>query len=183
MTDARSAPGEPADGLAQRLRRHVRVLAGEIGERHVWRPAALHAAADYVRAAFVETGHSVHMHSYRVYDVECANLEIVIPGTSVNRQIVLAGAHYDTVQGSPGADDNASGVAAVIEIARALRGLRPLRSVKLVAFVNEESPFVFFGEMGSKVYAQAARRRGDDIRMMLFFEMLGCYSTVPGSQD
>jgi Zn-dependent M28 family amino/carboxypeptidase len=95
----------------------------------------------------------------------------------------VVGAHYDTVPGSPGADDNASGVAALLELARLLRGCRRARTIRLVAFVNEEPPFFYWGEMGSTVYARAARSRGDDIRVMLSLEMLGCYSDVPGSQN
>jgi Zn-dependent M28 family amino/carboxypeptidase len=86
------------------------------------------------------------------------------------------------VPGSPGADDNASGVAALIELARAARETRPARTIRLVAFVNEEPPFFYFGDMGSQIYAHAARQRGDDIRFMLSLEMLGCYSDRPGSQ-
>jgi Iap family predicted aminopeptidase len=166
--------------LEARLRRHVAVLAGDVGERNVWRPAALHAAADYVRGELGAFGLDVGAQAYEAYGVRCENLEVAIPGRC--DEVVLAGAHYDTVPGSPGADDNASGVAGLIEIARALAGLRPERTVKLVAFVNEEAPFFYFGEMGSKVYARAARRRGDDIRVMLSLEMLGCYSSAPRSQ-
>ncbi|MEX2240485.1 MAG: M20/M25/M40 family metallo-hydrolase [Burkholderiales bacterium] len=168
--------------IEERLRRHVQTLAGEIGERHVWRPRALHAAADYVRGEFESLGFAVAPQAYEVYGVRCENLEVTIPGSSRASEIVLAGAHYDTVEGSPGADDNASGVAGLIEIARALRGSHPERTLKLVAFVNEEAPFFYFGEMGSKVYARAARKRGDDIRVMLSLEMLGCYRDEPGSQ-
>ena len=167
---------------AQRLRRHVEWLAGAIGQRNVWRPEALAAAATYVRGEFVALGLAVAAQRYRALGVECDNLEVVLPGGMARDEIVLAGAHYDTVRGSPGADDNASGVAALIEIARALRGARLARTVKLVAFVNEESPFFYWGEMGSKVYARAARRRGDAIRVMLSLEMLGWYDPVPGSQ-
>ena len=168
--------------LEQRLRRHVERLAGEIGERNVWRPQALRAAADYIEAELSAQGHAVQAQSYEARGVRCRNLEVVVPGGARASEIVLAGAHYDSVAGSPGADDNASGVAGLIEIARALRPLRPARTVKLVAFVNEEPPFFHFGEMGSEVYAEAARRRGDDIRVMLSLEMLGCYSEAPGSQ-
>jgi Zn-dependent M28 family amino/carboxypeptidase len=73
-------------------------------------------------------------------------------------------------------------VAAVLELARLLRASKPARTIRLVAFVNEEPPFFFWGEMGSRVYARAARRRGDDIRVMLSLEMLGCYSDEPESQ-
>ena len=166
----------------ERLRRHVRTLAAEIGERHVWRPQALHAAADYIRGELAALGYPVAPQAYEVHGVRCENLEVTIPGGARASEIVLAGAHYDTVEGSPGADDNASGVAGLIEIARLLRGARPQRTLKLVAFVNEEAPFFYFGEMGSKVYARAARARGDDIRIMLSLEMLGCYRDAPGSQ-
>jgi len=171
-----------ADECAARLRRHVHALAGEIGERNVWRPVALAAAAGYIRGEFEALGYSVAAQTYRVNDIDCDNLEVVIPGAAKPAEIILVGAHYDTVAGSPGADDNASGVAGVLELARLLRDARPARTVKLVAFVNEEPPFFFWGEMGSKVYAQAARRRGDDIRLMLSLEMLGCYSDMPRSQ-
>ncbi|HUJ86390.1 MAG TPA: M28 family peptidase [Burkholderiales bacterium] len=167
---------------AERLRRHVEWLAGGIGERNVWRPDALAAAAAYIKGEFDALGLEVGAQRYHVLDVDCENLEVVLTGRSSPGEIVLAGAHYDTVRGSPGADDNASGVAALIEIARALRGARLARTVKLVAFVNEEPPFFYWGEMGSKVYARAARRRGDDIRVMLSLEMLGCYDDAPDSQ-
>ena len=168
--------------LSARLRRHVEWLAGCIGERNVWRPAALAAAAAYIRGEFEALGYEVGAQRYRVAEVDCDNLEVVLTGNAARREIVLVGAHYDTVEGSPGADDNASGVAALIELARALRGVRLARTVKLVAFVNEEPPFFYWGEMGSKVYAREARRRGDDIRVMLSLEMLGCFDDAPGSQ-
>ena len=168
--------------LSARLRRHVERLAGSIGERHVWRPAALRAAAAYIRGELEALGCEVVAQRYRVAELDCDNLEAELPGEAARAEIIVVGAHYDTVQGSPGADDNASGVAALIEIARALRGARLARTVKLVAFVNEEPPFFYWGEMGSKVYALAARRRGDDVRVMLSLEMLGCYDDAPGSQ-
>ena len=165
-----------------RLRRHVEVLAGDIGERHVWRPESLRAAAEYVRAQWSSLGFKVEAQSYETHGLRCDNLEVAVPGSTRASEIIVVGAHYDTVVGSPGADDNASGVAGLIEIAGALRNLDLQRTVKLVAFVNEEPPFFYFGQMGSKVYAQAARRRGDDIRAMLSLEMLGFYSDEPGSQ-
>ncbi len=180
-----SAPSERdprSEALADRLRQHVWKLAGDIGERNVGRPEALRAAADFIRAEFAALGHEVAAQSYSAGGVDCENLEVGIPGRTRPGEIIVVGAHYDTVEGSPGADDNASGVAGLIEIARLLREEAMSRTVKLVAFVNEEAPFFYFGEMGSKVYARAARRRGDDIRAMLSLEMLGCYSEVRGSQ-
>lgn len=164
------------------LRRHVGTLAGEIGERHVGRPVALAAAERYIARELTDLGYVVVAQRYAAEGVDCANLEVVIPGASVPSEIVVVGAHYDTVPGSPGADDNASAVAALLEIARALADARPARTLKLVAFVNEEAPFHFRREMGSSVYARAARRRGDEIRAMFSLEMLGCYDDSPGSQ-
>jgi Zn-dependent M28 family amino/carboxypeptidase len=175
--------GNGGELLERRLRRHVAVLAGEIGERHVWRPSALQAAAHYVSAEFSSLGYQVVPQAYQARGVRCENLEVTVKGAAHPGEIIVVGAHYDTVAGSPGADDNASGVAGVIEIARALAQLRLARTVKLVAFVNEEPPFFYFGEMGSKVYAEGARARGDDIRVMLSLEMLGCYSNAPRSQS
>jgi Zn-dependent M28 family amino/carboxypeptidase len=174
---------DPSDNeLAARLRRHVERLAGAIGERSVRRPGSLQAAADYIYEEWTAQGHAVAAQGYRSHGQECRNLEITLPGRQRPEEIVLAGAHYDTVDGSPGADDNASGVAALIELGRLLREAGSARTLRLVAFVNEEPPFFFFGEMGSKVYARAARARGDDIRLMLSLEMLGFYDRTPGSQ-
>ncbi|HEX6998572.1 MAG TPA: M20/M25/M40 family metallo-hydrolase [Gammaproteobacteria bacterium] len=168
--------------LADRLREHVRTLARDIGERHTGRADALSAAARYIEQAFTLAGYSVREQSYEADGIACANLEVELPGRERANEIVLLGAHYDTVPGSPGADDNASGVAALLEIARQLSIRRLNRTVRCVAFVNEEPPYFQSGLMGSVVYAREARARGDDIAMMLSLEMLGCYSSVPGSQ-
>ena len=177
-----TAPVHDKPSLEQRLRGHVATLAGTIGERNVWRPKALHAAADYIRTSLTSAGCAVVPQGYETQGVHCENLEVTLPGRAGSGEVIVVGAHYDTVLGSPGADDNASGVATLLEIARAL-GPRPLRrTVKLVAFVNEEPPFYFSRQMGSSVYARAARQRGDDIRLMLSLEMLGSYSDAPGSQ-
>ena len=166
----------------ERLRTHVRVLAGDIGERNVWRPAALAAAEAYIAEQWRTQGFAVSAQRYATAGVDSANLEVAIAGASQPDEIIVVGAHYDSVQGSPGADDNASAVAALLELPRLLAGARLARTLRLVAFVNEEPPFFFWGDMGSGVYAKAARRRGDDIRAMFSLEMLGCYSDARGSQ-
>ena len=171
-----------SDSLADRLRRHVGVLALDIGERHTRRPHALAAAARYVEAALARISGEVRRQSYQADGTVCVNLEVQQSGVDRAGEIVLVGAHYDTVDGSPGADDNASGVAAMIEIARLLSCRRLRRTVRCVAFVNEESPFFHSRQMGSAVYARAARARGDEIKLMLSLEMLGYYSSRPKSQ-
>ena len=169
--------------MSERLRRHVEVLASEIGERNVFRSAALRAAADYIRGEWGRQGYQVVSQRYEVVGVTSENLEITVRGKTKPNEIILVGAHYDTVQGSPGANDNASGVAALLEISRDFGSFGTERTVRFVAFVNEEPPFFASGQMGSAVYAKAARDRGDDIRLMVSLEMLGSYSDRPGSQS
>jgi Zn-dependent M28 family amino/carboxypeptidase len=180
---AQAAGQTGLDAMTERLRHHVEVLATEIGERNVLRPAALRAAADYIRAQWRSQGYEIVSQRYEAGGVTSENLEVTIRGSTKPTEIILVGAHYDTVQGSPGANDNASGVAALLEISRDFASLRPERTVRFVAFVNEEPPFFASDLMGSAVYAKAARERGDDIRLMVSLEMLGFYSDRPGSQS
>lgn len=164
------------------LKGHIQRLAGDIGERHVFRPHALAAAADFIGACWRDQGYQVVPQEYEVRGVRCLNLEATRRGTSRPDQIVLVGAHYDTVAGSPGANDNASGVAAMLELSRLFASIAPAMTVRFVAFVNEEWPFFRTRRQGSMVYAAAARARNDDIRLMLSLETLGYYRTESGSQ-
>jgi Zn-dependent M28 family amino/carboxypeptidase len=170
------------EALVGRLRGHVQCLAADIGERHVYRPQALAAAASYIEDAWREQGYAVSRLAYEVSGTLCANLEVARNGGARAREILLLGAHYDSVIGSPGANDNASGVAALLEISRMFMAVEPAVTVRFVAFVNEEPPFFMTGQQGSAIYADAARRGGDDIRLMASLETIGCYSDEPGSQ-
>jgi Zn-dependent M28 family amino/carboxypeptidase len=171
-----------AEDLAERLRARVETLAGTIGERNVYRPKGLAAARDYIEATWRAQGYQVSAQEYEAGGVTCANLEASLAGTSRPGEILLLGAHYDSVRGCPGANDNGSGVAALLEIARHFAGISPALTVRFVAFVNEEPPFFLTRRQGSAVYAKAARARGDDIRLMVSLETLGYYSEAPGSQ-
>jgi len=168
--------------LAVRLESHVRMLAENIGERNVYHPDALAEASAYIENVWQEQGYRVTPQSYEVEGIPCSNLEVTRAGIKHPEQILLIGAHYDSVRGSPGANDNGSGVAALLEIARLLKGVETECTVRFVAFVNEESPFFFREQMGSMVYAREARKRNDDIRLMISLEMLGSYSERPRSQ-
>lgn len=169
--------------LADRLRGHVSHLAGEIGSRNVFRPDALHAAADYIRREWATQNYPVNSQYYQAKGVKSENLEVRRIGKTKPEEIILVGAHYDTVQGTPGADDNASGIAALLELTRLFATIETARTLRFVAFVNEEPPFFFWGRMGSGVYAEAAKARGENIRLMISLEMLGSYSEQPGSQS
>ncbi len=172
-----------APPLPDRLEAHVRTLAETIGERNVFRPRALAQAADYIHQQWSDMGYAVTPYTYEVEGVRCSNLEITRLGGRRPEQILLIGAHYDSVLGSPGANDNGSGVAAMLEMARQFTNLDLARTVRFVAFVNEEPPFFLSGKMGSLIYARAARERRDDIRLMVSLETIGCYSDRPGSQQ
>jgi Zn-dependent M28 family amino/carboxypeptidase len=169
--------------LQQHLQQHVYRLADEIGERNLQHPEALHAAEDYINQVWQQQGYVVEKQAYRERNIHCANLEVTHEGNEHAEQIILIGAHYDTVYGSPGANDNGSGVAALLELSRLFRAEPTNMSVRFVAFVNEEPPFFFSGRQGSNIYAKAIRQRGDDIRLMLALETIGYYASEPNSQD
>ena len=169
--------------LADRLRKHIAVLSEEIGERNLWRDGTLDATADYIEETLQAMGYAVTSQAYTVQATSVRNLEAVLGGTSLAEEIVLIGAHYDTVSESPGANDNASGVAALLEIARLLAAKPLARSVRFVAFVNEEAPFFYTWKMGSHRYARRAHERGDNITAMLSLETIGYYSDANGSQQ
>ena len=169
-------------GSRVRLETHVRRLAGTIGERNYERPAALEAAATYVASTLRELGYHVAEQTFDVAGQRFRNIEVTIPGEGRPEEIVVVGGHYDSVVGTPGADDNATGTAAVLELARMLRDERPARTVRLVAWVNEEPPFFLTEQMGSRLYAREAARRGDRIVAALSLETIGYYASEPGSQ-
>ncbi len=168
--------------LSTRLRGHVEMLAETIGERNIWRPEKLSAAADYIDLTFREAGHEPLALSYRAAGQEVRNIEVTIPGTSKASEVVVIGAHYDSVRGTVGANDNGSGTAAVLEMARLLKKKPMARTVRLVAFVNEEPPFFQTESMGSLVYARLCKQRGDNVVAMFTPETIGYYDDAKGSQ-
>lgn len=165
--------------LERRLRGHLRVLADEIGPRNLANPKGLARARDYIVEQFAQSGRP-SQETYEVGGVKCSNVVLELPGLS--KRIVVIGAHYDTAPGTPGADDNATGVAALLEVARALKGRIAENTLRLVAFVNEEPPHYKTSKMGSFVYAQGCKNAGDDIVAMVSLEMLGSYSDEASSQ-
>jgi Zn-dependent M28 family amino/carboxypeptidase len=173
-------PGQEA--LSDRLRRHVRQLAGEIGERGVGKPAAAVRAAAYLKAELNDMGYTVATQEYDAYGQRWRNLEATLRGSAQPDQIIVVGAHYDTAEGTSGADDNGSGVAGALELARSFAGAPATRTIRFVFFGTEEPPSFPTSAMGSRHYADAARARGDRIVAMLSIESIGYYDSAPGSQ-
>jgi Zn-dependent M28 family amino/carboxypeptidase len=173
--------GDGCDALVTELRRDIAVLAEEIGPRHAWRPAALDRAAEHIAGELSAAGHEVRSEVYHLRGQAFRNLVVEVPGGD---EIALVGAHYDTVSGGacPGANDNGSGVAAVLALARRFAGARPGRTLRFVLFANEEPPFFLTEGMGSRVHARRARERGEHVAAMLSLETIAYYSDEPGSQ-
>lgn len=158
----------------------VQKLAGEIGERNLQHYAQLNTAADFIEGSLSQAGLHPRRDTYELQGLACHNIEIEIPGA--RPQILVIGAHYDSVLGSPGANDNASGVAALLAIARRLAGKPSGQTLRFVAFVNEEPPYFVSEQMGSLVYAKRCKVRGDQISAMISLETIGYFSDAPRSQ-
>jgi len=164
------------------LAQHVNYLAGTIGERNMIAYQPLLKAAQYIEEKLKGFGYEVKSQEYVVQMRKVRNLIVEIPGGARAKEIVVFGAHYDTVYDSPGGDDNTSGVAALLELARLLKGSHPARTVRFVAFVNEEPPWFQTENMGSWVYAREAHRKIENIVAAVSLETIGMYSDVEGSQ-
>ena len=167
---------------AEALRQHVETLAGTIGERNLWKYPSLQRAAEYIEQQFAESGYATTRQTYEVSRAPVGNIEAVLPGTTDPESIVILGAHYDTVGECPGANDNATGIAALLELARQFASRPQPSTIRFVAFVNEEPPFFQTPQMGSYVYARQCRERDDRITAMLSLETMGYYSDKKGSQ-
>ena len=157
-------------------------LAGDIGERNTLHPAALSAAAGWIEAELRATGYAPERQVFAAEGVDCANIEAEHRGTGAPEEIVVVGAHYDSARGTPGANDDGSGVVALLALARSTASKVTRRTVRFVAFVNEEPPYFASPSMGSAVYAARSAERGEKITAMLSLEMLGSYDDREHSQ-
>ena len=166
--------------LRDELKRDVQHLGGEIGERNLARYPQLDAAAEFIEESFRRADLEPRRDSYEVRGLASHNVEVEIRGAS--REIVLIGAHYDSVPGVPGANDNGTGVAAVLALARRFAGKPTNATLRFVAFVNEEPPYFGTPDMGSLVYAGRCKARGDQIAAMISLETIGYFSDAPHSQ-
>jgi hypothetical protein len=185
----KAAPLSPDEvTLREELRSDVQKLAGDIGERNMWHYPQLNAAADFIENSVSRAGLRPRRDTYEIRGQACHNIETEIAGASP--EIILIGAHYDSVFGSPGANDNGSGVAAMLALARRFANRQPERrltqtpykTLRFVAFVNEEPPYFLSGEMGSLVYARRCKERGEKISAMISLETIGYFSDAPNSQ-
>ncbi|MGH7176099.1 MAG: M28 family peptidase [Tepidisphaeraceae bacterium] len=169
--------------LQKTLTAHVHALAGQIGDRNILRAGSLERATSFIETTWRAQGYDVIEQRYDCGGLTVRNLSVEIPGTTRPRDIIIVGAHYDSVPGCPAANDNASGVAAMLEVSRLLRDSRPARTIRFVAFVNEEPPYFQTDAMGSVVCAKACKANQERIVAMLSLETIGSYSDKPNSQQ
>jgi hypothetical protein len=171
----------PQLALRNALRSDVMRLAAT--ERNVVLTREYDAAARYIGDSLAGAGYGVSRQEFEVEGYHCANIEAELRGAIKPDEIVIIGAHYDSVDGAPGADDNASGVAALLALAKTFAHERPARTLRFVAFANEEPPYFQSEYMGSYVYARRARERGEKIVAMISLESIGYFRDEEGSQQ
>src|SRR4051794_3977868 len=165
--------------LAGRLREHVRAVASRA--HNVSHVPELEQAALYIEGVLAGMGYEIHRQPFRADGQEVRNVEVVIepdPSKAHGSTLVI-GAHYDSYLHAPGANDNGTGVAGVIELARLLADLRGTSAIRLVLFVNEEPPYFKTELMGSHVYAKRLKQSGEPVLGMFSLETLGFYSAAP----
>jgi hypothetical protein len=179
-----AGPPEVVSAVAHEFRADVTALAVDIGPRALGRNGdSLERAATWVEDELRKTGIEVHRHVFNVDAYEAVNLVAELKGTGSRAdEIVILGAHYDTAGPTPGANDNGSGVAALLALARRSAAMKPDRTLRFVAFANEEPPYFQTALMGSRVYAKACRENGDDIVAMISLETMGYFNDARGSQ-
>ena len=159
--------------VRENLYRHVEFFSCHVGERHLWKEGSLERTADYIESAFTSYGYSVWRQTYPCYGKKVSNL--IVEKKGEDEGTVVIGAHYDTVPGTPGADDNASAVAGLLELARLHRETPNKKTLLFVAFANEEPPCFGFPNMGSMVYARYLKERKTSVEVMVSLEMIGFF--------
>lgn len=168
--------------IEENLRRHVYTLSTEIGSRG-YLEDGLRKAADFIISEWERVGYHTLSQFYKADGKTYRNISTEIKGRLSPERILVIGAHYDTVTGSPGADDNASGVAAMLELSRLLKGSHLDYTVQFVAFSLEEPPFFYTNKMGSYQYAKALYDSGKDLIGMICLESIGYFTDIKESQN
>ncbi len=176
-------PDSIQKGDINRLYKHVEHLSVRIGSRSLYEYEKITATKDYIVSCLKDSGYDPALQDYNYGGNIYSNIIVSLTGAKHPDETVVIGAHYDTVQGTPGADDNASAVAILLEICRELKGSLPGKTLKLIFFVMEEPPVFRSEHMGSYIYAKEARARNENITSMISLEMLGYYSDEKGGQS
>jgi Zn-dependent M28 family amino/carboxypeptidase len=159
--------------ISSRTRRVVEVLTRNFPSRNGLYAGNLSRAAEFIEKEFSVLGMKVESQAYGTYSTRVKNLIVEKRGRDIAKPSIIIGAHYDTVIDTPGADDNASGVAGLLELARLLRGYPNERTIQFVAFTLEEPPYFYTAKMGSRMYAKRLKLDGTRVQLMISLEMIG----------
>jgi Zn-dependent M28 family amino/carboxypeptidase len=176
---------ETEKSYIDQLKYDLKKLGRDIGERNVFIPTKLNEAATFLETSFTKAGYKAKRQTFKALGENVSNIEVEIKGVSKPEEIVIVGAHYDSVYGSPGANDNGSGAVAVLALSRYFYGKKMHRTLRFLEFVNEEPPFFQENEekgMGSWEYARGCRENNENIVAMLSLETVGYFSDIEGSQ-
>ena len=176
----RFEPG--SKGEVKNLYDYVYHLTVKIGPRSFYQYEKVKETEDYIKSVLKELGLDYTPQSYDCKGKSFSNIIVTIPGQKEPKKSFVIGAHYDTVPLTPGADDNTSAVAVLLEMCRILKDYKPAKTLKLVFFVLEEPPSFRTKYMGSYVYAKRARENNEEIFGMISLEMLGYYNDIKGAQ-
>jgi hypothetical protein len=168
--------------LKRLLQQDIQKLAAEIGARNTEAYDNLNAAGKFLETALSESGYSVRRQVYKIDNQSYFNLEVERLGTEKPEEVVVVGGHYDSAFNSPGANDNATGAVATLELARRFSKQPTNRTIRFVEFTNEEPPFFWTENMGSLVYAKQLKARQEKVVAMLSLETIGYFSDNVGSQ-
>jgi len=171
----------PMDTAAY-LRQIVTVLASEIGVRSYRDHERLTSTTDYISGQLASFGYHATSQTFNFRRHSYANLIAELRGSSMPEKILVIGAHYDTVRTTPGADDNASGVAGLLGLARQLSRSQPAKTIRFVFFCLEEPPAYRTRNMGSFHYARSLKEKGDRVEGMICLEMIGYFCDREGCQ-
>jgi Zn-dependent M28 family amino/carboxypeptidase len=166
--------------IESQLKEHVEKLGGKIGIRN--NPITLQMSLNYITDRLKSSGYVVKEQKYAVDTMSLRNIEAEKKGSEKPEEIIILGAHYDTVNCSPGSDDNGSGVASVLELARLFADKNPKRTIRFVLFASEEPPYFRSHDMGSYHYAKKCKALKENIKGVLILETLGYYTEEPNSQ-
>ncbi len=169
-------------GMAEQLREAVTTLAIGIGVRTFRDRDHLDQAADYISGRFASFGYHVTKQPVYFAGNTYQNVIAEVRGTGSPEKLLIVGAHYDAVITTPGADDNASGVAGLLCLAQALSEKKSGKTLKFAAFALEEWPVYRSSNMASYQYARSLKELNEDVEGMICLEMLGFYSDAEGSQ-
>jgi Zn-dependent M28 family amino/carboxypeptidase len=168
--------------LRDLLQQDVEKIAVEIGARNAGKYAKLNETKAFLETALTQAGYTVNLQTYKIENKPYYNLEVERVGTVKPNEVVIIGGHYDSAFTSSGANDNGTGVAATIELARLFANQSRQRTIRFVAFTNEEPPFFWTDEMGSLVYAKQIDVSKEKVVAMLSLETMGYFSEAIASQ-